>query len=458
MTQRVPSLLRYFAIFVLLLSLVPSALLARSAPARQEVATKDALSAKDRKEVFATVWKDIEERYYDSAFNGVDWNAVRKKYEPQAAAVESDAAFYSLIKHMVEELHDAHTRFSTAAEWENRQKHQGVSVGFGVDEVEGKTVVTAVTADSQAANNGIVPGMVVLAVDGQAMEARLAEAGARHVHNSSERADLLLAYREIFTGAPGSLVTLQLQRADGSTWETTVTRELHAFPPKVLQKRLPDGTAYIRFDEFQASTPRDVHEALEEVRNAPGLIIDLRGNGGGTLSSMLQIAGYLLPERTRFALDRTRSGKPVSSFGGLFKVGLELYAGRRGEQVYSGPVAILVRGRTASAAEIFSAGMQEAGRAKVFGSQTCGCVLGIIKQRKVRGGGVLEISEMLWLTPKGRKLEGEGVLPDREVRPTIADLQQKRDAPLEEAEKTLRDSATRTSQAVSRVQPVSRRF
>lgn len=457
MTQRVSSLLRYFAIATLLFSLVPSASLPSSAPARQQAA-KDGLSAKDRNEVFITVWKDIAERYYDAAFNGVDWNEIRKKYQPQVAAAQSDAAFYQLIKHMIEELHDAHTRFSTAAEWENRQKHQGVSVGFGVDEVEGKTVVTAVTADSQAARNGIAPGMIVLAIDGQAIQARLADAGARHVRNSSERADLLLAYREIFAGAPGSLVTLQLQRADGSTWETTVTREIHVFPPKVLQKRLPDGTAYIRFDEFQASTPRDVHEALEQVRNAPGLIIDLRGNGGGTLSSMLQIAGYLLPERTRFALDRTRSGKPVSSFGGLFKVGLELYAGKKGEQVYSGPVAILVRGRTASAAEIFSAGMQEAGRAKIFGSQTCGCVLGIIKQRKIKGGGVLEISEMLWLTPKGRKLEGEGVLPDREVRPTIADLQQKRDAPLEEAEKNLRDTTTQTSQTVSRVEPGSGRF
>jgi len=45
---------------------------------------------------------------------------------------------------------------------------------------------------------------------------------------------------------------------------------------------------------------------------------------------------------------------------------------------------------------------------------------------------------MLWLTPKGRKLEGEGVLPDREIRPSIADLQQRRDVPLEEAEKSLR--------------------
>ena len=396
------------------------------------------LSASDRSAIFDKVWKAINEHYYDPAFNGVDWKGIRAKYEPGVTAASSDSAFYDLIKHMVEELHDAHTRFSTPQEWRNREKHQGVSAGFAVDSIEGKTVITFVSPDSQAARNGIAPGMVLLAIDDQPVEARLAEVGAAHAHNSSDRADLLRAYRNILAGPVGSVVRLELRRADGSKWQTSVTREIQSFPLKVQEKGLPSGLAYIRFDEFDAATPHQFKQALRSAQGSPGLIIDLRGNGGGTLASMLQIAGYLLHERTRFAQDRTRSGKPISALGGLFKVGLELYAGEKGHQLYSGPVAILVRGRTASAAEIFSAGMQEAGRAQVFGTQTCGCVLGIIKNRRVRGGGVLEISEMLWLTPKGRKLEGEGVLPDHEIQPSIADLLQRRDAPLEAAEKTLR--------------------
>ena len=446
MIQRVPSPLHRFLLSVVLgsftLSSVPAAPLpSHAGPVPADAAASHVLSAKDRSAVFDKVWAEINERYYDPAFNGVDWKTIRAAYEPRITSAESDSAFYDLLKRMVEELHDAHTRFSTPQEWQNREKHRGVSAGFSVDSVEGRTVVTSVTPDSQAARNGVAPGMALLSIDGRAVEARLREIGATHARNSSDRADLLLAYRNLLSGPAGSVVQLELQRADGSVWQTSVTRAFQSYSRNVQQKSLPSGLAYLRFDEFEAATPRDFKHALRSVQSAPGLIIDLRANGGGTLASMLQIAGYLLPGRTRFALDRTRTGKPISALGGLFKVGLELYAGEKGHQIYSGPVAILVRGRTASAAEIFSAGLQESGRAQVFGTQTCGCVLGIVKNRKVKGGGVLEISEMLWLTPKGRRLEGEGVLPDREVRSSIADLQQHRDAQLEEAEKSLRAAA-----------------
>src|SRR4029077_13016379 len=144
--QRVPRTLRLFlfsALFVCPLLFAPESF-PRSALTRAESA-RDSLSAKERQEGFSRVWKDIADLYYDPAFNGVDWNEVRKKYEPQVTQAQTDTAFYDLIKRLVEELHDAHTRFSTAAEWENREKHQGVSIGFAVDQVEGKTVVTAVT-------------------------------------------------------------------------------------------------------------------------------------------------------------------------------------------------------------------------------------------------------------------------------------------------------------------------
>lgn len=419
-----------------------STLEARSIPAELSAGalpkSKQGLSARERSRVFEKVWKEIEDRYYDPSFHGVDWQEVGRRYRPLVEAAKDDDEFYDLLKRMTGELHDAHTRFSTPTEWENRKKHEGVSLGFLAEEIDSKEVVSYVRPGSDAARAGIVPGMIILTVDGRPMAERVEEAKAKRPRSSSDRADRIFLFREVFAGTLNSPVKLGLQRADGSTFEASLTRQVYPIRVGVEARVLPSGDAYIRFDGFEPGINKQFRQALERHRSAPGLIIDLRNNGGGTLGAVLPIAGYFLGKKTLFARDATRTGKPVSQFGGLFKLGPNLFAGKRGGQIYSGPVVILVKERTGSASEIFAAGMQEIGRARIVGSQSCGCVLGIIKPRGMKGGGVLEISEVLWLTPKGRRLEGAGVIPDKTVRPTISDLQHKRDPVLQEAEKELK--------------------
>src|SRR5262249_23138691 len=126
-----------------------------------------------------------------------------------------------------------------------------------------------------------------------------------------------------------------------------------------------------------------------------------------------------------------------------------VFVGRNGGQIYSGPLVILISEYSASATEVFSAGMQDAGRATIVGTQSCGCVLGITHDRVMKGGGVLEISEVLWFSPKGRKLEGEGVIPDRDAAPTIASLREKHDIVLDEGEKALQQLAAKKLAASS---------
>jgi carboxyl-terminal processing protease len=81
--------------------------------------------------------------------------------------------------------------------------------------------------------------------------------------------------------------------------------------------------------------------------------------------------------------------------------------------------------------------MQDSQRARVVGSQSCGCVLGIAKPRIMKGGGVLEMSEVLWFSPKGRRLEGTGILPDQMVVPTLKSLQANEDPVLAAADQAL---------------------
>jgi carboxyl-terminal processing protease len=410
---------------------VPGAASASAAAAKQR------LSAKDRKEVFEKIWKEIHDHYYDASYNGVDWDEVHRRYAPLVEGTQRDQEFYSLMSQMTSELHDAHTRFNSPEQWRNFRRQQGVTAGFSVDDVDGETVVTNVNPGSEAARAGIAPGMVVVRIDDKPVAERIADIQRKRLPSSSERATRWFIYNRVLAGPPDSAVKVALKRADGSVLEVNVRRQIYSEAPEVTTHVLPSGNVYIRFDGFQHPITREFRAALQKFRGAPGLIVDLRRNGGGDLAVLLPIAGYFFGKKTLFAKDSTRTGKPLSSYVGLFKLPLQLYVGHAGEQIYSGPVVILVDAHSASSSEVFAAGMQDTSRAKVIGSQSCGCVLGIAKPRVMKGGGVLEMSEVLWFSPKGRKLEGTGIIPDQLVTPTMFDLQRGRDAVLAAADKSL---------------------
>ena len=419
--------------------------------AASESAAKEHLTAKDRKEVFEKIWREIYNHYYDPSYNGVDWKEVRQRYTPLVEATKSDQEFYGLMSQMTSELHDAHTRFNSPEQWKNFRRQQGVTVGFSVDDVDGKTVVTNVIPGTDAAHAGIEQGMVVLRVNDTPVAERVAEIEKKRLPSSSERATRWFIYNRVFAGPADTPVKVALQRADGSVLEVNVRRQIYSAAPEVTTHVLPSGNVYIRFDGFQRPITKEFRQALQKFRDAPGLIVDLRRNGGGDLAVLLPIAGYFFGRKTLFAKDSTRTGKPLSSYVGLFKLPLQLYVGRPGEQIYSGPVVILVDAHSASSSEVFAAGMQDTLRAKVIGSQSCGCVLGIAKPRVMKGGGVLEMSEVLWFSPKGRKLEGTGIIPDKIVVPSVADLQRRRDPVLAEADKSLvRTAVLESKEAASR--------
>ncbi len=414
-----------------------------------EPSAKQRLTAKDRKDVFEKVWKEIHDHYYDASYNGVDWNEVHRRYAPLVETTKKDLEFYALMNQMTSELHDAHTRFNSPEQWKNFRRQQGVTVGFSVDDVDGKTAVTSVIPGTDAARAGIEQGMVVLRVDDAAVAERIAEIEKKRQPSSSERATRWFIYNRVFAGPADTPVKVALQRGDGSVFEVSVRRQIYSAAPEVTTHVLPSGNVYIRFDGFQHPITKEFRQALQKFRDAPGLIVDLRRNGGGDLAVLLPIAGYFFGKKTLFAKDSTRTGKPLSSYVGLFKLPLQLYVGRAGEQIYSGPVVVLVDAHSASSSEVFAAGMQDTLRAKVIGSQSCGCVLGIAKPRVMKGGGVLEMSEVLWFSPKGRKLEGTGIIPDKIVMPSVADLQRRRDPVLAEADKSLMRTAVLESKAAA---------
>ncbi len=402
----------------------------RLAPAHTETGTgSETLSRKDRIDLFEEVWQLVNDRYYDTSFNGIDWRGVRDRYQPMLEKAGDEEQFYSLLKKMVGELHDAHTRFHTPRERKERERLQTVSTGISIGNVEGQNVIIGIDPASDASTSGIEIGMVVRTIDGKPIGERLREAQTQIGDSSSERAVKLRLYRKIIDGEPGTTFRVGLARADGSEFEVEIMRRTVSDQPRVFYKRLESGYGYIRLTLWKSPIHKEFKNAIQQLKDTPGIILDLRGNPGGEVNEVLKIAGYFLPEKTPFGRFYTRAGKL-----------LDLYTGHDEDDIYKGSVAVLINEGSGSGSEMFSGVMQEGGRALIIGRQSCGCLLGIAKYRKVKGGGELAISELGYISPGGKKLEGAGVIPDGPVALTLSDLRHQHDRAVEEAENQLRST------------------
>ncbi len=445
-------LARYTTLLLLTLGLLSAG--ARSIPLERALAlpiaareSSDALSLRDRIEVFEEVWDTIDEKYYDASFNGVDWRAVRNRYRPLVEQTSSDEDFYVLLKRMVGELRDAHTRFHTPEQRRERERLQAVSAGLSVFDVEGKAVVVSVEPDSDAGRAGVEVGMIVLAIDGKPVAEHLAEARARVAGTSSDRAVRLRVYRMIIDGDPGTTLRMSLARADGSVLGVALIRRIISDTAVVTSRRLASGFGYIRLTLWKSPIRKQFKKALEQFRDAPGIVIDIRGNPGGEADEVVKIASYFFNSHVPFGKFSRRSGKTIY---------LRTEDDDRG---YKGPLAILVNEGSGSGSELFAGVMQENGRAVVVGRRSCGCVLGISEFKKVKGGGELAVSEYGYLSPRENSFEGTGVSPDKTVELTIRDLQARRDAALDEAERLLKTKTdTKLTGLNSRLTMLSRRY
>jgi len=395
----------------------------RAIPHAGAESASESLTPKDRIEVFETVWKTINDEYYNSSFNGVDWTAVRERYRPRVEGAKTDPEFYGLIKQMLRELHDLHTGFAAPDD-------QTLDKELSVNEVEGKIVVVRVEPNSEAARAGVQAGMIVRFINGKPAVDRSAQLRAALGHSSSPQADRFVIYNSFLSGPFNETLKLGLEKADGTQFGAMLARRVAAKTvPTLISQRLPSRFHYLKINAFRSPVDDQFKKEFAGFKDAPGLIIDLRGISGGNIHDVgLKIADYFFPTKVSFGRFINRSGE-TPPFRSLSAGG--------GGQIYERPVVILVDESTRSAGEVFASGFQENGRATVVGTQSCGCVADT-DSKKVKGGGVLQYSHLGYVSGKGRRLEGAGVTPDQIVPLMINALLQGRDPMLEAAERILK--------------------
>lgn len=395
------------------------------------------LDRAERVRAFDAVWGTIEERYHDPAYNGVDWKAVGARYRPLALEAPDDDAFWDVLDRMTGELHDSHTRVESPKQVQLRERDEAITLGMVFAPIAGELAVTSVDPEADAWWAGVRPGMRIVAIGGEPAQAAYDKLLAETRSASTARARHFNVLRKLVNGPEGSKVAFTFERADGSRFDATLARRIVPRRHREMHRVLPSGYGYLRFSQWTLGLTARAVAGLAELRNTPGLVIDLRGNPGGAVYAVNTLLEKFFTRPTKLGRATTRSGHPISMLLGTIDI-IKLERDVPGDpDAYRAPVVILVDGLSASGSELFAGTMQATGRAKVVGEPSCGCLLGFLGYARIPGGAELAYSEVGFVLTNGKHVEGEGVIPDRIVPHTLEDLRVARDRALEEAQALL---------------------
>ncbi|MEO6727131.1 MAG: S41 family peptidase [Blastocatellia bacterium] len=392
-------------------------------PAASAQQASGALAREERVRVFEQVWRAINDNYYDKSFRGVDWRQQRELFRSQIELATSGAEFYRVLRQMIGKLGDAHTRIYSPEDGFDRYRPSGLTVGLIVRRIESQPIVTWVDPDSEAAKFGIRSGFAVSEVDGEPIE-KVLQRLRRDIGESSTSTSLeLQSFDKLFHGPRDVPVAATFVDGEGEQKTVSLVRHYTEFQRRVTARQLPYKIGYIELTGFGPEIERDFDLAMQQMQGTRGLILDLRNNGGGFVTTVAQIASYFFPEETDLGEFITRYGRSTRR------------RTRAVRNIYREPLIVLVSSRSASGSEIFAAAMQERKRASIVGTNptTCGCLLGVSRTLRLSDGGKLNISDTDYRTAQGRRIEGLGVKPDQQIDLRITDLIAGRDRTLEES-------------------------
>ncbi|HYV11887.1 MAG TPA: S41 family peptidase [Pyrinomonadaceae bacterium] len=380
--------------------------------------------------VFDDVWETIQDRYYDPKFHGIDWQAKRTTFRPVAARAGNTQEFYDVLRQMIASLRDAHTRVYSPDEKFDWWTPRFVTVGLTVREVEHAPTVMQIEAGSAASKTDIRQGDVIVSVD----DVPVAQYVAQRMRNFGLVDEGNMRHRVIanlFDGTAGTSVKIEWITRNGKE-KSTVLQRYWSQRNLGFNNQRKGNIAILRLDAFTQTVAIEFAKNLPSVlEGAEGIVLDLRGNGGGDAEAMADVASLFLDEGTNLGRFADRSG---ASFE------LQTFPKRvwRSAVVPTKlPLVVLTSENTSSAAEILAATLQAKGRAQVLGSGTCGCVLAIRNRHALPDGGVLDVSEFDYKTAGGVRLEGAGVKPDKVTPLTRSDIYSRHDRALERAIKLL---------------------
>jgi carboxyl-terminal processing protease len=358
---------------------------------------------------------DSEGRLYEEALDTIAENYYRE--------VDKDKLFDTGMAAGVESLDDRFSAYFDPKQYkEFEEATQGAfeGVGMNVAEVKRGLRVLTVFEGSPAERGGIEPGNLITGVDGTSLAGK-----------TSEQATALIK------GPAGTEVTLTV--VDGKAPPRELRLERARVDVPVVESEMQEAPGgrkigHVRLAGFTSGAHGEVREAVDELldKDAQGIVLDLRNNGGGLLNEAVLVSSIFVPDGTIVSTDgRARPKRIFEATGNAIDTKI--------------PVVVLVNKGSASASEIVTGALQDRDRAEVVGTRTFG--KGVFQEvRKLSNGGALDITVGEYFTPSGRNLGGGGVKQGAGLEPDIKAVDdaktKKRDEALDVAVETAARPAT----------------
>lgn len=353
------------------------------------------------KQMFADAWRMQRDHFYDRAMHGVDWAAVRAKYEPLVDRVTDRFELAELMAQMVGELSALHSQVGPGDTRAAPDEPGLAGLGGRFSRVPGGWRIDAIWAHEAelpseapplaAPGLGLNVGDVITAVNGRPT------ADAPHI-------------LELLRGQAGRQVLLDVKQGDKAVQRIVTPvaamreNQLRYNDWRVSRARAVEqaGAGRIGYVHLRAMGPADIADFVREFYAASdrdGLIIDVRYNNGGNIDSW--VLEKLLRRAWAFWQPRSPAGAPV-------------YANM--QNVWRGHTVVLMNEDTYSDGETFAEGFKRLGLGPVIGKRSSGAGVWLSDQNRLIDNGIMRAAETGQFDAQGRQLvEGIGVTPDIEV-------------------------------------------
>jgi carboxyl-terminal processing protease len=318
-------------------------------------------------DIFTAVYKSLQTNYVDT--------------------LDADKSMTTAINAMLDEI-DPYTEYipeNEQDEFMTISTGEYGGIGSYIGSRDGKTFVSEPREGSPAMLAGLKPGDVFITIDGDTVTSLASDAISKKLR-----------------GQAGTKVSMTVKRPYGSaslsdtTLAFEITREKIDVDPVPYYGVVRNDIGYIQLTTFNEKAFQKVNDALVDLKKNPAIksiVLDLRNNGGGLLESAVQIAGLFVPKGTEIVRYRGRGVANEKIFKTTHKpVDPDI------------PLAIMVNGSSASAAEIVTGALQDLDRAVIVGERSFGKGL-VQSTRSVPYNGLLKITIAKYYIPSGRLIQ-----------------------------------------------------